>query len=103
MLRAVTPRTWIKRTDYLEREFQPSLRSFTTQRADLLAVLESLPREARSRAATVTGAGKVLERTVHSYAQWLARHEQPHVKQIARIVNTLPVVTVAPAPLLHER
>jgi hypothetical protein len=22
------------------------------------------------------------------YAQWLARHERPHVKQIERIVNT---------------
>src|SRR6266478_2237742 len=36
-LRAVNPRTWIKKTDYLEREFRPSLRSFATQRADLLA------------------------------------------------------------------
>jgi hypothetical protein len=85
-LRAVNPRTWIKKTDYLEQEFQPSLRSFTTQRAGLLAVLESLPPEGWTRAATVTGAGKVLERTVLSYAQWMALHEQPHVKQIGRIV-----------------
>ena len=88
-LRAVDPRTWIKETDYLELEFGPSLRSFTTQRADLLAVLEPLPPEAWSRAATVTGAGKVLERTVRFYAQWLARHERPHIKQIERIVNTM--------------
>ena len=88
-LRAVDPRTWIKETDYLELEFGPSLRSFTTQRADLLAVLEPLPPEAWSRAATVTGAGKVLERTVRFYAQWLARHERPHVKQIERTVSTL--------------
>ena len=33
-LRAVNPRTWIKKTDYLELEFRPSLRSFATQRAD---------------------------------------------------------------------
>src|SRR5205814_6146690 len=83
-LRAVNPRTWIKKTDYLELEFRPSLRSFAMQRADLLAVLEPLPPEGWSRAATVTGAGKVLERTVLSYAQWLARHEQPHIKQIGR-------------------
>jgi DinB superfamily len=88
-LRAVNPRTWIKKTDYLELEFRPSLRSFATQRADLLAVLEPLPHAGWSRAATVTGAGKVLERTVLLYAQWLARHERPHVKQVARIVNTL--------------
>jgi len=88
-LRAVNPRTWIKQTDYLELEFRPSLRAFATQRADLLAVLEPLPPEGWSRAATVTGAGKVLERTVLFYARWLAGHERPHVKQIERIVNTM--------------
>jgi len=46
-----------------------------------------LPPEGWSRAATVTGAGKVLERTVLFYAQWLARHERQHVKQVERIVN----------------
>ena len=90
-LRAVNPRTWINKTDYLELEFRPSLRSFATQRADLLAVLSSLPPEGWSRAATVTGAGKVLERTVLFYALWLARHERPHVKQVERIVNTMPL------------
>ena len=88
-LRAVNPLTWIKKTDYLELEFRPSLRSFATQRADLLAILEPLPPEGWSRAATVTGAGKVLERTVLFYAQWLARHERQHVKQVERIVNTM--------------
>ena len=89
-LRAVNPRTWIEQTNYRESEFHPALRAFTTQRADLLAVLEPLPPPAWSRAATVTGAGAVLERTVRFYAQWLARHERPHVKQIERIVTTLP-------------
>jgi hypothetical protein len=88
-LRAVNPRAWIKQTDYLELAFRPSLRAFATQRADLLAVLEPLPHEGWSRAATVTGAGKVLERTVLFYAQWLARHERPHVKQVERIVNPM--------------
>ena len=88
-LRAVNPRTWIKKTDYLQLEFRPSLRSFATQRADLLALLEPLPPEGWSRAATVTGAGKILERTVLLYAQWLARHERQHVKQVERIVNTM--------------
>jgi DinB superfamily len=88
-LRAVNPRTWIKKMDYLELEFRPSLHSFATQRADLLAVLSPLPHEGWSGAATVTGAGKVLERTVLFYAQWLARHERQHVKQVERIVNTM--------------
>ena len=44
-IRAANPRTWINKTDYPELEFRPSLRSFTTQRANLLAVLEPLPHE----------------------------------------------------------
>lgn len=88
-LRAVNPLTWIKKTDYRELEFGPSLRSFATQRADLLAALEPLPREGWSRTATVTGAGKVLERTVLFYGRWLAGHERTHVKQVERIVNTM--------------
>lgn len=88
-IRAVNPRTWIRDTDYLEQEFQPSLDAFAAQRTDLLAVLEPLAPEVWSRAARVTGAGKPLVRTVHSYAEWLALHERPHVKQIQRIVNTM--------------
>ena len=88
-LRAVNPRTWITQTDYRELAFQPSLRAFAAQRAELLAVLEPLPLDGWSRAATVTGAGKVLERTVLFYARWLAEHERPHVKQIARHVATM--------------
>ena len=88
-LRAVNPRTWIKSTNYPELEFRPSFRSFAKERGDLLALLEPLPHEAWSRAATVTGAGSVLERTVLFYARWLARHERTHVKQIARIVKAV--------------
>jgi hypothetical protein len=91
-LRAINPRTWIERTDYRELDFRPSLSAFTAQRARLLAVLQPLPPEGWFRAATVTGAGKVLERTVLTYAERLARHERPHVKQIERIVTTLHMV-----------
>ena len=88
-LRAINPRTWLKKTDYLEQKFPDSLRVFATQRAALLAILEPLAPKGWSRAATVTGAGKPLERTVLFYAQWTARHERPHLKQIERIVSTL--------------
>ncbi len=86
-LRAINPLTWIKQTNYLELEFRPSLRSFTTQRADLLAVLDPLPKESWLRSATVTGAGKPLQRTVLFYGQWLAGHERQHVKQVERVVK----------------
>ena len=88
-LRAVNPRMWIKQTNYRKQKIWRSLRAFAAQRASLVAVLELLPSKAWTRKATVTGAGKPLERTVLFYAQWLARHERPHLKQIERIVNTL--------------
>ena len=88
-IRAVNPTTWINKTDYLEQEFRPALHAFATQRTDLLAVLEPLAPAGWSRAATVTGAGKPLVRTVLLYAQWLVDHERPHLKQIDRIVNTM--------------
>jgi hypothetical protein len=88
-IKAVNPTTWIKKTDYPEQEFEPSLRAFATQRAELLAVLKPLAPEAWSRAATVTGAGKPRERTVYTYAQWLVNHERTHINQIDRIVSTL--------------
>ena len=88
-IRAINPRTWIKKTDYPELKFQPSLRAFATQRAKLLAVLEPLAPEDWLRAATVTGGGKPRKQTVHNYARRLALHEQAHLKQIERIVNTM--------------
>ncbi len=95
-LRAVNPTTWIKGTDYPDLEFRPALRAFAAQRAELLAVLGPLPPEGWSRAATVTGAGRPLTRTVLTYARWLAQHEQPHIKQVARIVETMRTVTRHP-------
>ena len=86
-LRAINPRSWIKETNYLDLAFRTSFRAFAKERAELLAVLEPLPRKSWSRAATITGAGAVIERTVLTYAQWLALHERPHVKQIEQIAS----------------
>lgn len=86
-VRAVNPRTWIGQTDYPAQAFHASLRAFTDQRAALLAILEPLAPEGWARSATITGAGKPLERSVRFYVEWLATHERPHVKQIERIAN----------------
>ena len=86
-LRGVNPRVWIKKTDYLEQDFQPSLDAFAKQRRQLLAVLESLPPEGWSRSATVMAWGNPFERTVLYYAERLVRHERPHLRQIERIVD----------------
>lgn len=99
-LRAVNPRSWIRRTDYRELEFAASLDAFTAQREGLLGILEPLAPEAWARPATITGAGAALERTVLSYGRWMASHERPHITQIERIlggrVSTAPRARRAP-------
>jgi hypothetical protein len=89
--KAINPTTWIKQTNYRELEFQASLKAFSAQRAELLVVLKPLSPEGWTRSATVMTAGRPRERTVYTYAQWLANHEQSHIKQIERIANTMRV------------
>jgi phosphoketolase len=88
-IKAMNPRRWIKSTDYLEQEFQSSLRAFKKQRKKLLAVLEPLPPKGWTRTNTLIGAGKPLEQTLLSHADGLARHERAHLKQIERTLNSL--------------
>ena len=87
-IRAMNPRTWIKRTNYPDLEFAPSLGAFRKQRAELLAILRPLGKTSWSRGAKVTGAGKPLEVTVLDYARRLVDHERTHVNQIQRIVTS---------------
>ncbi|MBN9391166.1 MAG: DinB family protein [Chloroflexi bacterium] len=87
VLRAINPTTWIKTTGYPQLEFAPSLEAYLNQRAVLLSTLKPLAPAAWDRPATVTGAGAPLQRTLHFYAQWLARHERSHIKQIQTIVK----------------
>ena len=87
--KAVNPTTWIKQTDYRELDFETSLQAFTSQRAELLRTLKRLEPADWSRTAMVTGAGKRRERSAYTYAQWLAIHEKPHIRQFERIVNEM--------------
>ena len=88
-IRAVSPTTWIQRTNYRELAFASSLHAFRRQREHLLALLEQLPEQGWSRGATVLGGGRPLELSVHSYASRLARHERTHLKQVAKTVRAL--------------
>ena len=87
-IRAVNPRTWIDETDYRELAFRPSCVAFVRQRRDLLRKLDALSSTGWQRSATVIGAGKPLDRSVHTYVDMLAIHERAHVKQVARIVGS---------------
>lgn len=87
--KAINPRTWIEQTDYPNLEFHPSFEAFAAQRAGLVATLAALPPNDWERLATVTGAGKPLERTVRSFAERLVLHERAHIKQIGRVADAL--------------
>jgi len=53
-LRYVSPRTWMRKTDYSELEFSASLLAFTQQRYELLRSLNALVVKDWSRSATFT-------------------------------------------------
>jgi hypothetical protein len=86
--RYVSPRGWIRKTNYLELEFNASFLAFRTQREDLIKTLRALPREDWSRRANVKAASKLREETVLSYAQRLADHEYGHCEQIDGVLHT---------------
>ena len=87
-IRGINPRVWIKKTDYLEQEFQLSFQVFTRQRSELLSVLGALPHEAWFRTGVVIDTvGKQFERDVLHYADNLARQERSYVRQMEQIIS----------------
>jgi hypothetical protein len=88
-VRVVSPRTYIKKTNYRDAPFQRSLSAFAAQRASLLKALESLAPDAWSRTATVKRSGTSVTETVLSFAIRLAVHERHHLGQFARIVDAV--------------
>jgi hypothetical protein len=88
-LRHVSPRTWIRKTNYLEQAFDSSFAVFAKQRADLLATLNGLTATDWARAATFTGTVRGRNQTVFSYALRIADHERQHLEQIESILNVI--------------
>jgi uncharacterized damage-inducible protein DinB len=86
-LRYISPRSWIKRTDYLSLHFRLSFEAFSTQRQALLQSLKALEPIDWSRGATFTATTKGREQTVLSYAQRISRHEVEHCEQISTLVK----------------
>jgi uncharacterized damage-inducible protein DinB len=86
--RYVSPRTWARKTNYLNLDFKASVTDFRKQREELLKVLQPLPQEDWLRRANVQ-ATKLREETVLSYGQRLANHEAGHCGQIDRILHAL--------------
>jgi uncharacterized damage-inducible protein DinB len=86
-LRYVSPRTWIKKTDYPELEFRQSLQTFVQQRDALIKLLESLASADWSRGATFTGTTRGREGTVLGYVQRMVQHENEHCEQIEALLK----------------
>jgi hypothetical protein len=86
-LRYISPRGWIRKTDYLELEFRTSLRAFTDQRRELLRALKGLAIKDWSRSATFTATTRGREQTVFSYACRMAEHESKHCDQIEVVLK----------------
>jgi hypothetical protein len=87
-IRYVSPRGWIKRTDYLEQGFRDSLRAFSQTRAGLVETLSSLDAAGWSRRATITGTTLGRDATVLSYAKRIGDHELRHLDQLRRTLGT---------------
>ena len=86
-LRYISPRSWIRKTDYLELEFRRSLKAFTEQRRELLRALKGLAIKDWSRLATFTATTGGREQTVFSYACRIAEHEHKHCDQIEAVLK----------------
>lgn len=83
----VSPRSWIRKTDYDSLDFAVSFAAYWTQRSELVRLLQSLSSSDWNRVAIVKASSAVREETVLSYAQRLAGHEAGHCGQIERVVD----------------
>ncbi len=88
--RRLSPRAWMRRTDYPRWAFGPAFAAFKAQRADLLEVIAPLSPEVWARAARVTEpTGEARDRTAQFYGDWLAAHEREHLEQMAEVLAEL--------------
>ena len=89
-IRYISPRTWMRKTEYPKQEFHDSLRAFTDQRHELVSSLKTLESKSWSRGATFTGTSKRgREQTVLSYARRIVDHESRHLDQVARVLQAI--------------
>ena len=86
-VRCVSPRGWIRRTNYLDQNFRDSLKAFTEQRGVLIGTLSDLQTAGWSRGATFTATTLGREATVLSYATRIADHEVRHLDQLQRTLK----------------
>ena len=82
-----SPRSTIRRTDFLTVPFRDSLERFARDRAPLVARLRTLGPTDLARVATVkVSGGRIQEHTAFSYAHRMAEHELEHVEHLEAIL-----------------
>ncbi|MCB8978328.1 MAG: DinB family protein [Ardenticatenaceae bacterium] len=77
-LRYLSPRTYMRKTNYATLEFAPSFQIFCVQREALLKKLHTLTLAEWARDAEIKG----RRNTVFSHVRRMARHESGHCDQI---------------------
>jgi len=82
-LRYISPRSYIKKTNYLELAFAESFQAYKKQRNELLNALKELSLEDWSRSAII----KDRLETVFSYTLYLTQHETAHCEQIEELLK----------------
>lgn len=87
ILRYVSPRSWIRKTNYPDLTFGTSLEGFIKQRRELLKTLEGLPCGDWSRSAAFKVSTKMREQSVFDCAVRMAEHESKHCEQIKRLID----------------
>ena len=99
-IKAINPRTWIKNTDYLEQEFQLSLRAFTKQRRKLLAILEPLPPRDWTRTKLLPATAIVGSDALHpASTDW--SNDALHTHPLAIMTGVPPEGLLAPSHMIR--
>lgn len=87
-IRYVSPRSWIRTSDYLNQDFAESLQAFAEVRRGLVLLLDGLDAAGWSRGATFEGTTRGREATVLGYAERMADHEVLHLGQLRRALES---------------
>ena len=79
----VSPRSELKKTDYLDRSFAENLEAFSADRRRLIEWLDTLSADDWERGALI----RDRPETVATYARYLVEHELAHCEQIEAILR----------------
>ncbi len=81
----ISPRTWMRKTNYLDLDYHVSLQTFVQQRQDFLELLEPLTPTDWARSASVNGRKEPI--TVFGRVQGMALHESEHCTQLEMLLT----------------